>query len=85
MGIGSSVFTRRTEASARNVLELMHRPQAYNAGATSALPVDSANDDSIKTDSIHGDSIKDAPPALLRATPAPRANSSSPLSETGVR
>ena len=33
MGIGSVAFTRRTEASARNVLELMHRPQAYNARA----------------------------------------------------
>ena len=33
MGIGSVDFTRRTEASARNVLMLMQRPQAYNARA----------------------------------------------------
>ncbi len=33
MGIGSVGFTRRTEASARNVLTLMQRPQAYNARA----------------------------------------------------
>jgi NADH-quinone oxidoreductase subunit M len=33
MGIGSVSFTRRTEASARNVLTLMQRPQAYNARA----------------------------------------------------
>jgi NADH-quinone oxidoreductase subunit M len=33
MGIGSVSFTRRTEASARNVLMLMQRPQAYNARA----------------------------------------------------
>jgi NADH-quinone oxidoreductase subunit M len=42
MGIGSAAFTRRTEASARNVLELMHRPQAYNARVSddsSAAPV----------------------------------------------
>jgi NADH-quinone oxidoreductase subunit M len=32
MGIGSAAFTHRTEASARNVLVLMQRPQAYNAG-----------------------------------------------------
>jgi NADH-quinone oxidoreductase subunit M len=41
MGIGSSSFTRRTEASARNVFVLMQRPQAYNARAalSSILPV----------------------------------------------
>src|SRR5437016_532715 len=33
MGIGSVSFTRRTEASARNVFVLMQRPQAYNARA----------------------------------------------------
>jgi NADH-quinone oxidoreductase subunit M len=33
MGIGSVAFTRRTEASARNTLDLMQRPQAYNARA----------------------------------------------------
>ena len=33
MGIGSAGFTRRTEASARNVFVLMQRPQAYNARA----------------------------------------------------
>ena len=40
MGIGSAAFTRRTEASARNVLELMQRPQAYNArrGRRAARP-----------------------------------------------
>ena len=32
MGIGSVAFTRRTEASTRNILDLMQRPQAYNAG-----------------------------------------------------
>ncbi len=37
MGIGSASFTRRTEASTRNVLELMHRPQAYDA-RTAASP-----------------------------------------------
>src|SRR6266699_265045 len=36
MGIGSVGFTRRTEASARNVFELMQRPQAYNARAALA-------------------------------------------------
>jgi NADH-quinone oxidoreductase subunit M len=36
MGIGSAVFTRRTEASARNVIEQMQRPQLYNARAASA-------------------------------------------------
>ena len=38
MGIGSVGFTRRTEASARNVFELMQRPQAYNARAALASP-----------------------------------------------
>ena len=38
MGIGSPSFTRRTEASARNVFVLMQRPQAYNARATAAPP-----------------------------------------------
>ena len=32
MGIGSPFFTRRTEAYTQNVLQLMQRPQAYNAG-----------------------------------------------------
>jgi NADH-quinone oxidoreductase subunit M len=32
MGIGSLFFTRRTEAYTQNVLQLMQRPQAYNAG-----------------------------------------------------
>ena len=36
MGIGSVSFTRRTEASARNVFMLMQRPQAYNARAALA-------------------------------------------------
>jgi NADH-quinone oxidoreductase subunit M len=31
MGIGSTDFTRRTEASAQNVLQLMQRPGGYNA------------------------------------------------------
>lgn len=40
MGIGSVSFTRRTEASARNVFALMQRPQAYNARAgLSAAPM----------------------------------------------
>jgi NADH-quinone oxidoreductase subunit M len=39
MGIGSAAFTRRTEASTRNVLQLMQRPQAYNARAAAvSLP-----------------------------------------------
>ena len=33
MGIGSPFFTRRTEAYTQNVLQLMQRPQAYNAGS----------------------------------------------------
>ena len=33
MGIGSATLTRRTEASARGVLDLMQRPQSYDAGA----------------------------------------------------
>jgi NADH-quinone oxidoreductase subunit M len=33
MGIGSPFFTRRTEAYTQNVLQLMQRPEAYNAGA----------------------------------------------------
>ena len=33
MGIGSPFFTRRTEAYTQNVLQLMQRPQAYNASA----------------------------------------------------
>ena len=32
MGIGSPFFTRRIEASTQNVLQLMQRPQSYNAG-----------------------------------------------------
>jgi NADH-quinone oxidoreductase subunit M len=35
MGIGSPFFTRRTEAYTQNVLQLMQRPQAYNAGGAS--------------------------------------------------
>jgi NADH-quinone oxidoreductase subunit M len=31
MGIGSVAFTRRTESSARNIIDLMQRPQLYNA------------------------------------------------------
>ena len=38
MGIGSAGFTRRSEASTRNVLALMQRPQAYNARAQIAVP-----------------------------------------------
>ena len=33
MGIGSPFFTRRSEAYTQNVLQLMQRPQAYNAGS----------------------------------------------------
>jgi NADH-quinone oxidoreductase subunit M len=36
MGIGSADFTRRTESSTRNVLELMKRPGAYDAGVPPA-------------------------------------------------
>ncbi len=32
MGIGSTFFTRRTEAYTQNVLQLMQRPQGFNAG-----------------------------------------------------
>jgi len=32
MGIGSPFFTRRTETYTQNVLQLMNRPEAYNAG-----------------------------------------------------
>jgi NADH-quinone oxidoreductase subunit M len=38
MGIGSTTLTRRTEASARNVLELMQRPQSYDASAPPVRP-----------------------------------------------
>jgi NADH-quinone oxidoreductase subunit M len=34
MGIGSPFFTRRTETSTQNVLQLMQRPQAYDAENT---------------------------------------------------
>jgi NADH-quinone oxidoreductase subunit M len=45
MGIGSTFFTRRTEAYTQNVLQLMQRPQAYNAGGvrtpgTSSMDLD---------------------------------------------
>jgi NADH-quinone oxidoreductase subunit M len=33
MGIGSAALTRRTEASTRNTLALMQRPQSYDARA----------------------------------------------------
>jgi NADH-quinone oxidoreductase subunit M len=33
MGIGSAAITRRTETSTRNTLELMQRPQTYDARA----------------------------------------------------
>jgi len=47
MGIGSPLFTRRTEAYTQNVLQLMQRPQAYNAGGarthgTSSMDLDHA-------------------------------------------
>ena len=38
MGIGSAGFTRRTETSARNTLDLMQRPQAYNARSVVTPP-----------------------------------------------
>jgi NADH-quinone oxidoreductase subunit M len=38
MGIGSAGFTRRTEASTRNIFVLMQRPQAYNARAAVTSP-----------------------------------------------
>ena len=55
MGIGSPFFTRRIETSTQNVLQLMRRPQAYDAGEInnhdmnamdmdqSTMPVNSAN------------------------------------------
>jgi NADH-quinone oxidoreductase subunit M len=39
MGIGSVFFTERTELSTRQVLELMHRPQNYDAGVRQGLPL----------------------------------------------
>jgi NADH-quinone oxidoreductase subunit M len=36
MGIGSTFFTSRTEATTQNILELMQRPQGYNARAAQA-------------------------------------------------
>ena len=36
MGIGSPFFTRRTEAATQNILQLMNRPEAYNARALNA-------------------------------------------------
>jgi len=55
MGIGSPFFTRRIETSTQNVLQLMRRPQAYDAGEInnhdmnamdmdqSTMPVNGAN------------------------------------------
>jgi len=48
MGIGSPFFTRRTEVYTQNVLQLMQRPQAYNAGGarthgTSGMDMDHAS------------------------------------------
>jgi NADH-quinone oxidoreductase subunit M len=37
MGIGSTFFTARTEATTQNILKLMQRPQAYNASAVQSL------------------------------------------------
>jgi NADH-quinone oxidoreductase subunit M len=37
MGIGSTFFTRRTETSMQNLLELMHRPGAYDAGGGNGM------------------------------------------------
>jgi NADH:ubiquinone oxidoreductase subunit 4 (subunit M) len=37
MGIGSPFFTRRTETSTQNVLQLMQRPQAYNAATSGSV------------------------------------------------
>jgi NADH-quinone oxidoreductase subunit M len=47
MGVGSPFFTRRTEAYTQNVLQLMQRPEAYNAGGarthgTSGVDLDHA-------------------------------------------
>jgi NADH-quinone oxidoreductase subunit M len=38
MGIGSAMFTRRTETSARNIIDLMQRPQLYNASSPPGTP-----------------------------------------------
>jgi NADH-quinone oxidoreductase subunit M len=38
MGIGSAGFTRRSETSVRNTLDLMQRPQAYNARSAANPP-----------------------------------------------
>jgi NADH-quinone oxidoreductase subunit M len=48
MGIGSTFITRRTEAATQTVLQLMHRPQAVDAGGSNdldhpAMPVSGAN------------------------------------------
>jgi NADH-quinone oxidoreductase subunit M len=37
MGIGSPFFTRRIETSTQNVLQLMQRPQAYNAATSGSV------------------------------------------------
>jgi NADH-quinone oxidoreductase subunit M len=48
MGIGSPFFTRRMETSTQNVLQLMQRPRAYDAGGSNdmdhpAMPASGAN------------------------------------------
>ncbi len=67
MGIGSPFFTRRIETSTQTVLQLMQRPQAYNAGGVnnhgfnkmamdhSNLPAAGAN---LATSGIAADSVK---------------------------
>jgi len=67
MGIGSPFFTRRTEVSTQNILQLMQRPQAYNARGVhdhdlnkldmdhSTLPVAGAN---FAASGIPADSVK---------------------------
>jgi NADH-quinone oxidoreductase subunit M len=57
MGIGSPFFTRRTEAYTQNVLQLMRRPQAYNAGG---LPMHGSG-------SMHLDHAPVTPPGLNTA------------------
>jgi len=67
MGIGSPFFTRRTEVSTQNILQMMQRPQAYNARGVhdhdlnilgmdhSTLPVAGAN---FAASGIPADSVK---------------------------
>ena len=49
MGIGPSYFTHRMEASTQAVLQLMQRPQAYNAGRMNNPEINGTNTGSVGT------------------------------------